>query len=110
MKIGIFSRLILNTIGSATPARLISIATVVPFLPRIFNTASSRDKSFTLFPSTDKIWSFGLIPIFSAGEPLIGDTIISLPSVLFTSAPIPSNSGSSDSLNCLAVSLSIYVE
>ncbi|MNZ64630.1 hypothetical protein D3C78_828040 [compost metagenome] len=100
----ISARTILNSSDAAEPDRFTFTLASVPLGPRILDTASFRLKPSNDSPFTDSKISLGLIPAFSAGEPLIGDTTTTFPFSMDTSAPIPVKEPSICSENCCAVS------
>ncbi|MOA03133.1 hypothetical protein D3C78_1226200 [compost metagenome] len=100
----ISSRIILYSRVAAVPARFTFTLASVPLGPRILDTASFRLKPSNDSPFTDSKISLGLIPAFSAGEPLIGDTTTTFPFSMDTSAPMPVKDPSICSENCCAVS------
>ncbi len=90
--------------------RSIPRTTVVPFFPFISETAYSRAISCVDLPSICLILSRGINPARSPGVSLIGATIVSSPSRIPTTIPIPSKAPfissikvrNSDSSMCLA--------
>ena len=63
-----------------------------PTSPRIFSTASFRDRPMIGWPSSAEIKSPGCSPASAAGVPSIGETTLIKPSSIVTSMPRPPNS------------------
>ena len=85
-------------------------STLVLGSPRMRLTASFSDRPLTMVSSILVIRSLGLSPARSAGEPSMGDTILTKPSSWLISMPTPTNLPEVPSENSLKVFLSKYWE
>ena len=102
----ITSRMIVITIGRASPLRS-SVSTIsVLGLPRISLTASLSDMPFVGFSSILMIRSPALTPARAAGVSSIGEMTLTKPSSVPTSMPSPPNSPCVPTCNSLNASAS----
>ena len=102
------SRLIL--ISFSCEPRFIVKVTYVPFLPRTILTTWSSGLPTTEWWFTCVTISLGWIPAFSAGESFIGLVTLICSFFFCISAPMPTKSPDTPSLNCFVSSAVIYSE